>query len=590
MTRSERESVLATWQRDDHALRAFFTEEEVEQLTEARKRLRPGKETIAYCVYENPFAKSGGVFAVAENYCAALSERDKDILALTPYHAALKTAPGEEEVAPAISQEGEPLTCEVPFDGMHIQVALLEHYRRGVRWILLRAEGFFNAEGGPGRTDPYGYEEPAKLLRDSLFACAAIPHALAALGYKDNLIVHPQDWEMASLALTVKEAMVDEILGSAAVVLTSHNPYDRGLRSHALRRITKRSYQGSSPAHTVYQYMIPLTDAPVNTVSENFARELTTDPLQTEYFADHLQDIFQHHGLVGIDDGLFGKSTQPFAEAALKKAGEGDPEAILTDKLAKRKTMLANLSEYTDPRILGDLDGGAGRPLVELPDDVPFFVMFGRMDPGQKGFDVFARAIEATPAGTARFMITPILSGAPAAYLDDLTRLAESRPGEIAVYPFRMEKGYLETLAGATYAVMPSIYEPFGGATEPYLCGTPVVARATGGLVQQVFDADQHPNRATGILFREEMGQTAGLGEQWRAIELAEDPSLRLRVPIYAAMVEALADALSRACDIYRSEPQVYAHMLSRLYDQTQLFSWDRACQEYRELYDLAVR
>ena len=47
-------------------------------------------------------------------------------------------------------------------------------------------------------------------------------------------------------------------------------------------------------------------------------------------------------------------------------------------------------------------------------------------------------------------------------------------------------KGYFELQSGSTFGVMPSIYEPFGSAIEFLTRGTPVVARKTGGLVNQV--------------------------------------------------------------------------------------------------------
>ena len=78
------------------------------------------------------------------------------------------------------------------------------------------------------------------LLRDGLFAAAAIPRVLRKLGLTRNVIVHVQDWQLAATALTVKEAIVDDVLDSAAVVLTSHNPYDCGLTLADLAKITPR--------------------------------------------------------------------------------------------------------------------------------------------------------------------------------------------------------------------------------------------------------------------------------------------------------------------------------------------------------------
>jgi glycogen synthase len=575
----ERELDFAARQRRREALLSFFNHDEISRIEAARGRVDAATATIAYCVYENPFAKSGGVFAVADNYCALLAANGRQVLALSPLHNRLHTAPGAADVR-LVGQ------CQAPFAGRQVRVDLLEHMRNGVRWVLLRADGFFQAEGGPSGTDPYAYDDPSQLLIDSLFFCAALPHALAALDLKENVLLHVQDWELASTALTVKAAVLDGLLSSAAVVLTCHNPYDHALPSHMLRWISPRSYEGLERVYTVYQYMLPLLDAPVATVSRTFAEELSSDPLQREVFADHLQGAFRRQGLLGVDNGLFGKLERPFSERAVQEALDGDPERILAKKLARRRAMMEILSECRDDRILGHLDGGDGRPLARLPDEVPIFLMFGRLDPGQKGFDVLCRAIEALPRGRTRFVLTPIVSAAAQPFHDDLEQLTAARPGEVVVYPFRMAQGYKETMAGATYAVMPSLYEPFGGATEPYLAGTPVVARATGGLRQQVIDIDVSPQTGTGVLYREGLRSVAG---GWRSIQSAATPLERMTVPVYGAMVAALAAALTRASDIYRAEPMLYARMLACGYDQAEFYSWDRTAAEYQRVYEMVT-
>ncbi len=337
---------------------------------------------------------------------------------------------------------------------------------------------------------------------------------------------------------------------------------------------------------TVYQRMIPLTDAPLSTVSEGFARELTSDPLQVGHFAAHLQSVLAAHGVVGIDNPLFGAPKAAFSDGAVDQAATGTARKILEEKAAKRRTMLEALSAYKDKRIRGGLDGNGGKPLTELPDEVPVFMMFGRLDPGQKGFDLLARAIEGFPRGAAKFILTPVVAPGTEPWADDLTSLSRRRTGDVAVYPFRMEQGYMEAMAGASYAVMPSFYEPFGAATEAYLAGTPVVARATGGLTGQVVDYGEDPFKATGILFHEKLP----LGTSWTAIEQAATPSDRVGVPLYALMAESLFDALREAAEIYTHRQSAYGLMLANLFKKASTYSADRAAAGYRALYDTAVR
>jgi glycosyltransferase involved in cell wall biosynthesis len=330
--------------------------------------------------------------------------------------------------------------------------------------------------------------------------------------------------------------------------------------------------------------MIPLTDVPLSTVSPGFALELTNDPLQRRHFTGHLQTVYAKHGVVGIDNPLFGEPKGAFSEVAVRAAAGGAPEKILAEKSDKRLRMLEALSAYDDPRIGGALDGGPGKKLIELPPEVPVFFMFGRLDPRQKGFDLFARAIEGVPRNAAKFILAPIAGPGSEAWAADLTELAERRKGDVVTYPFRMERGYAEAQAGATFAVMPSFYEPFGAATEAYLAGTPVIARATGGLAGQVVDHDEDKARATGFLFKEKLP----LGASWPAIASA-GPEERVTVPLYVGMAEALYDSLRKAAAVYAKRPASYGRMLANLHAKAETFSGARAAAGYQALYDLAV-
>ena len=565
----------------------FFSVEEQERLDLLRQRVRRDRARIVFCVYENPFAKGGGVFVAAQNHCAQLADAGENIIAVSPYHAGLRSRP-EPSTVKKIG------CCKPTFKGKPVTVELFEHRdERRVRWILLKATGYFEASGGPDGKSPYIYSRSltsTRLLVDSLFLCAAIPAAVEALNLTRNLIFHLQDWELAATALTVKEALLDGNLKSAAVVLTSHNPYDHVLPKRYLSAITHRTDRIAKPIRTVYQYMLPLLDASIGTVSETFARELVTDPLQTAYFADHLQRVYRRQGLVGIDNGLFGPPTPGFSAKAIRNAKEGEFEGILEEKWGKRNKMLAMLATYRDPRILGGLRAERGKSLVELDYRIPVFFMFGRLDPGQKGFDVFAHAIRRLPRFAARYILAAMVDGSPPPYYEDLESLVRARPGEVVVYPFRMEQGYRETMAGATYAVMPSLYEPFGAATEPFLAGTPVVARATGGLAEQVRDPIGDSSNPTGVLFRERVPPKTDLAREWRRIQEAPNPKRRKTSILYEALIESLVEALERAIRIYQTEPSQYAEMLAALYDQAKRFSWKRAVQRYERVYDKAVK
>lgn len=636
------EAELARAAPQSWALRPLFREAELQRLNAARGTIDAAARTIVYAVYENHYARSGGIFAVADNLPSALRKVCGRVLVLSPFHRALKTAPD----AP-----GEIVAeVEVPFDG-HVVIATVYRYeRQEVDWYLFGADGFFDAPGGLHGNDPYDHSSAQQpqvdsnplLLRDGLFAAAAIPRLLRALGLVRKVVLHVQDWQLAASALTVKEALVEGLLESAAVVLTSHNPYDCKLTAADLRRVTRHSSDacwprpqpeagGAAADHdadgevqglsadrgmpvvgdptaivdearggadgaanrrgTVYECMIPLFDAAVSTVSRQFARDLQTHPLQVVHFASHLQSVFRLRGLVGVDNGLFMKPQCPFGEDAVECAEAGDMAPLLAEKRAKRATMLEVLTAYHPSARIGGLLAEGSTDLTQLPDEVPVFMMFGRMDPGQKGFDVLAQAVRKLPANQAKFILCPMVPARAEAFLNQWRAIAEQRVGDVVIFPFRMEQGYRESMAGATFCVMPSLHEPFGAATEPYLEGTPVVAHATGGLIQQVVDVRENPAQGTGILYRaQDVGTLEQQGRQWRAILESADPDHRGHYPLYVSLVQELAAALHAAGEIYQHDRQAYGRMLLRLYPQALQFDWGRAAAEYGAIYDAAAR
>ena len=613
----EASTVLPGWKRDRTALAALFSPPEVELLGE--HPATAGPRTIVYLSYENRWAKSGGIAAIATMLPGELAAAGEQVVRLSPRHSALKTAPAVSD----LQAVGE---TTVVFGGAGHTVTAYRAAENGREWYLFGADGFFDADGGAGRDDPYVFSDEtlerrngdrSKLLRDSLFAAGAIPGVLALLAGEGrigrNLTVHAQDWELAGVALTVKEAQLDGPMQdiAASVVLTLHNPYDHRLSDVALGRITKRVGAARWPLvseanSTMLARMIPLADGPISTVSRRFAQELTTDPLQTAHFAAHYQQILSRQAVIGIDNGLFAAmpDRDPALETAIRTALEGRAEALLGIKLAARKQALSALQEYLsrlgatpDPAepVYGTLDGGDGRPLTGLPDDVPIFLMTGRLDPGQKGFDVFAAAIGSLPPGLGRFVISPLspLTGDPdtRSNLDYLAGLARRRPGEVVVLPFRIAGIYADLVKGITWSVWPSLYEPFGGVTEPYVWLTPVIARATGGLVQQVIDYGISPADATGILYRESVPTDRAWQETaQKAMQRATGPVEREATALAQAQAAALRMAIVSAAELYRDHRSEYARLLANLPAMCRVLDWGRSVRDYRAWYDAAGR
>ena len=342
--------------------------------------------------------------------------------------------------------------------------------------------------------------------------------------------------------------------------------------------------------------MIPLLDGPLSTVSENFATELVNDPLHTRVFASHLQQSLKKQPIVGINNGLFGQIDFPLA--AIDAADHGEFDGILREKGNRREELIQVLKEYQPPQAWGS---------VNFTDFAgPIFLLFGRDDPRQKGYDVAAAAIEKIPQGKAKYIFTPIPGDEGLEGLEFLKRLTNDRPGEVKVFPFRMKRGYMDLQKGASFLVMCSLYEPFGGATEGYVVGTPVVARATGGLVQQICP---YPSRSltdevkrlvspyhhtfdapTGFLFREpDLKHKDQVGGWRRIVECGYWPKGdrlkdRKGTLLFEGMVDQAAQAIADAIDLYHHDEVAYATMIRNGLKMLERFSWDSTVQQYQNL------
>ena len=583
---------------------------------------KPNKDerTIVFVTCESEFAKSGGLGAVMAVLPQQMAQHEK-CLVLAPHFKHITNL--SKLVQRGKIETFSPLT---PFSiSIGETTYTIEMVRviglNGLETYLISSDGFFSA-----RVDPYvNLQDPTspmdpdtnpiihdKLTEDALFFCAVVPKALAQSGVTKNLVLQLQDWETACAAQAVR---IDPGIQSVACVLTIHNPYDRYLGDTESTLVSDLLSHLKLAPQNVLTQMIPLMDGPLSTVSQNFGDELTNDPLHTHVFADHLQDSLAGKGLKGIDNGIFGKRTFPFSPQAERQAKQGDFGEIQREKWERRKKLAQVMADYQrELAQVTDPNKQAWGADLDLSDPgLPVFLMMGRDDPRQKGFDVIAQAIRRIPKGQARFIFTPMPGAQGLIGLGFIKKLAYDRPGEVKAFPFRLAPVPFGALRnGSSYMVMGSLYEPFGAANEAYLAGSPVVARATGGLVQQtvphsdvglsdygqelVSKFHAQGSASTGFLFREPPAPDEVQG--WQAIvdcaywnqepkgDRIDDD--RKDIPLFEAMVQAAAQAIQAAIDVYTSNQAEYAAMIYAGYEMLDNFSWERAVRGYRRLYDQA--
>jgi glycogen synthase len=565
---------------------------------------RPNKQdrTVVFVSFETGLAPSGGLAAVMKVLPKEMAKCERCLI-LAPYFENI-TRP-----LPLLR------TFSLPVASSEYPVEIRDASETsGIKTYLLSSTGLFTAP-----SEPYvNPENPDKLVEDALFFCAAVPYALEVLAERglartEDLVLNLQDWETACTAQAIR---MHPGIGSAACVLTLHNPYDRYLGSADSPLLSDLIVHLGLRRDNVLSQMIPLTDGPLSTVSQNFADELTGDPLHSQVFANHLQGLLASKGVVGIDNGIFGYLQFPFSDEVQHQAERGTFEPLQQEKWARREKLGQVLERYqrqlaTSPRAGKE---SWGEDLTLTDPRLPVFLLMGRDDPRQKGFDVVAEAIRRIPAGRARYIFTPMPGAEGFEGLAFLRELAAERPGEVKVFPFRLDPEPFTALKeGSSFMVMGSLYEPFGAANEAYLAGMPVVARATGGLVQQVVPYPsaslsrqgqelaalfhERSSEPTGFLFREPAVPNVVQG--WQTIvdcaywnqdpkgdRIGDRIGDRRGTPLFDAMVQRAAWALQDAIDFYLSDQAGYARMIYHGYRMLDNFGWDRAVREYRRLYD----
>jgi glycogen synthase len=574
---------LESWTPLGRGSHDFFSDEEIGKLRKAEQTFDSSLRTIIFAVFENRYASLGGLSAIAGSMPRFIEEAGERIAFFSPYHQNNKKIRWAQDHG----------RFETLFENIDFSSGGFSGVLSCLRDISAKIPSYYCAVDGHflPKEDPYHYNDPSLLSIDSLVFCAALPTALNRLGLTKNLLIHAHDWETAALALTSKIAVLNKQLSSIKTILTLHNSYD----AYLPKTMAERFFGKATGARTFLQMFMPLLSGPLTTVSAPFAQELNHDPLQRGVFCPHLQSAFSKNPPIGIENGAFTDHKPFFGPQAMNGAKRGSYEELLGEKEGLCRRAFQRLRGGVDPRALGAVN--EGKDGVKTP----LFLMSGRLDLMQKGFDAAIRAFERLPRGRAKLFFCPNvaegLSPDIKAFLDEAVLRCK---GDFAVWPFPLSSDdYFCLLAGAMFMLMPSFYEPFGSATEAFLAGTPVVARATGGLWAQVAPCNElripafyrgtlryigaSQGGPTGILFREEYPDA--LAEiEWKAL-LALPISQRIASPLYKSIVDSAFHALENAVECYL-DPTRYGPMIFNSIESVKSFSWKHAVEAYRKVYD----
>ncbi|MDQ6766536.1 MAG: glycogen synthase GlgA [Candidatus Eremiobacteraeota bacterium] len=391
-----------------------------------------------------------------------------------------------------------------------------------LRIWLVACRRLFERKGGPYQ-DEYGTDWPDNLERFALLCQAASSTVDATADWRPD-IVHANDWHTGLIPsmLSVGSALVPTLL-------TIHNASYQGdasleqLRSFGLppQRLQRIGSGKLSFLSLGVQEAGALT-----AVSPTYAQEI-----QTAEFGCGMEDLFaaRSRSLTGILNGVDYGVWDPRHDALIAQPYD---DRNLAGKSACKAALLSEVG----------IDRALRAPLLAIVSRLTW----------QKGLDlVLERAADLVDAG-ARLVV---LGQGDAKLERGFRDLAARHPSRVAVCLRYDEALAHRIIAGADVFLMPSRFEPCG-LNQMYSLryGTVPIVAALGGLADSVVDAG-------------ERGVAAGVTTGFR-----HDPGL----------AAAFSEAARRAIDVFADQPLWQALQRNGM---RQDFSWTRASQSYRRLY-----
>ncbi len=451
------------------------------------------------------------------------------------------------------------------------EVSFLKLEREGVAIYLIRAERFSEKRA------IYTYTEEDELLDPGRkkgtghydYFAMNLLHQKAALGLSLYLNMRPDLFHCHDGHTACVPALIREIEGyrqffsRSGAVVTIHNA---GLGYHqevadlpfakANTGLPWRVIYGSLLNGAFDPFLAGASYGPVNTVSENYARELQETELDalTGWLGHALKD--RGITLLGITNGIDIEQYDPRDPERLGIPEGFDPfKGDFSGKRRCKKRLLSMLSsgEAAVEFMAGRYSHISVSGSLEYRPDLPLLTVVSRLSE-QKGIDLIVDMLEKGYLAGDSFNM--VILGSGKAEIEQRLRALTSVPGISGRLCVLF--GYDNNLANQIYAagdffLLPSRYEPCG-LTDfiAQLMGNLPIVRATGGLVK-VMDGK------TGISFKE----------------------------LSAA---ALARAVKRALSIYRESPELLRDMqitAARTIEEN--YTWDRVVERYIGLYQKAL-
>ena len=474
-----------------------------------------------------PFAKVGGLGDVAGILPRVLTEMGHEVKLVMPFYTSKVDLSGYE-VRSLLAPMGVPMGGGTTVWCRVLAVTMPEGYEV---WFVEQNDFFGRSgiydENGQGYWDNGGR---------FVFFSRAVLQACQDTGFSPH-VIHCHDWMTSAIPAYLKYFMTDDpTLGYTGSLLTIHNigggyqgvgPEGDFMFSGLPWEAFNSKMFESNGMCNLLKGGIANADL-LNAVSPGFAREIT-EPEGGGGLDGFLRDRL--HDLHGVLNGVDYDSWNPE-----------------TDKLIP-----ANYS-HEDMRGKAECKRALQAQFgLEQNPHVPLFGVVSRMN-YQKGLDLIPGALHAVLERNAQFII---LGTGDAALEGTFMGLPQQYPGRAASYiGFSNELAH-QIEAGSDVFLMPSRWEPCGlNQLYSLRYGTLPLVRATGGLDDTVENYDPNSGEGTGFKF-------------------------------WTLDTESLQGTMVWAAETFWDRHDHFHAMQVRAMQQR--FTWERAAQQYQQLYEWAI-
>lgn len=482
-----------------------------------------------------PYSKTGGLADVAASLPKALSAMGHRVSIITPLYKHL------DPEALHLSRRLQPL--QVPRLGKmrkKVEATIWEgRTEGGVRIFFIEQDDFF-----ADSDSLYGYGEDDIQTNPARFAFFSRAIVEFSLQYSVPVdILHCNDWHTA-LAPIFRDHYYSEEMKDTACVLTIHNLAFQGqFDGEAMSEtgLPKKYYTKSELRldDTINYLKGGIKHAAqITTVSPSYAAEIQI--ADNDFgLADSLEDA--SNKLTGILNGADYAVWSPTIDHYIDVQYDSD------DLHGKRKNKSAVQAQFGLP----------DRPTL------PMLAMVGRLSE-QKGLELLLPALETLLDGfeTERDSFQMIFLGeGEQKYVDEIERLVEKFPRNVAAHIGYSEELAHKFQAAADLLLIPSRFEPCG-LTQLYAMkyGTLPLVHATGGLADTVMD----PTR--------DSSDDTAQGSTGFAFDTFD--------------VDALRETIERATTRYRKHRQ-WRPIIQNAMERD--FSWGNSAAQYVDIYNKAL-